>query len=138
MSENYVNLLKAEYPKRGGAQGWGMVRRLIPQRLAEGATWEDILAGTIAYRKWCEATGKTGSKLVKMASTFYGRDCWFAEDYPLPYVPEQLTGDALRESKLNQHAAKLGCAPRATGESLDDYHERIALAWRRTELRAVK
>ena len=105
--EDWLEQLKNEYPKRYGGQGWAALRRLIPQRLSEGATWDEILEGTKAYAKFCKHTGKTGTELVKQARTFYGRDCWFLEDYDVPeptfkrrrpeeYTEEQRKADAAK------------------------------------------
>lgn len=84
LPDDWLSQIKAEYPKRYGGQGWFALKRLIPARLTEGCTWEEIIEGTKAYARYCDHTGKTGTELVKQARTFYGRDCWFLEDYTLP------------------------------------------------------
>ena len=97
LPDDWLQQLKDAYPKRYGGQGWAALRRLVPARIAEGFTWDEILDGTKAYKKFCEHTGKTGSELVKQAKTFFGRDAWFSEDYDIPEIavkyrkPEELT-----------------------------------------------
>ena len=114
LPDDWFDQIKAAYPKRYGGYGWGALRRLIPARLAEGNTWDDILEGTRAYSRFCDHTGKTGSELVKQAKTFYGRDCWFLEDYSIPeiqvrhrqpeeYTEEQRQADAAKAwAELNR------------------------------------
>lgn len=80
----YWEILKAEYPRRYGDQGWIAVRTLVPRALTGGATWEEILEGTRAYKRFCDATGKTGTELVKQARTFYGPQQLWSEDYSPP------------------------------------------------------
>jgi hypothetical protein len=106
---DWFEQLKSEYPKRYGGQGWAAVRRLIPARLSEGASWDELLNGTKAYAKFCVHTGKTGTELVKQARTFYGRDCWFSEDYEVPETnftprkPEVITDEQRQEDIRKFH-----------------------------------
>lgn len=81
---DWLEQLKAAYPRRGGGQGWTAVKRLVPAHVARGESFESIIEGTRRYARWCEATGKVRTELVKMAQTFYGRDKWWQEDYELP------------------------------------------------------
>lgn len=84
--------LRDAYPKRSGGQGWVAAERLVTGHISNGVPFDDILEGTKAYAKWCNYSGKTGTELVKQARTFYGRDCWWGEDYDIPemsYKPRQ-------------------------------------------------
>ena len=79
-----ITAIVEAYPKRSGGQGWTPAKRLIQGHLANGVSYDDILEGTKAYAKWCNYSGKTGTELVKQARTFFGRDCWWEEDYSIP------------------------------------------------------
>lgn len=79
LPSDYLEILKSEYPKRLGDQGWIHVRTLVPRALSAGATWERILKGTRAYRMHCDGTNKTGTELTKQARTFYGPGQYWEE-----------------------------------------------------------
>jgi hypothetical protein len=65
---------KAAYPQRAGDQGWKKAYRAACQRLKEGHTTEDIIAGARRYRDFVRFYGKEGTEFVKQAATFVGRD----------------------------------------------------------------
>lgn len=79
LPENWLELLKAAYPRREGAQGWAHLKRLIPRAIAGGASWSRILAGTHEYRRHIERSGKVGTEMVKQAQTFFGPGEWWEE-----------------------------------------------------------
>ena len=81
LPEDWLEQLRAHYPRRSGGQGWGNVPRLVRARIRGGCSFESILAGTTDYRQHCEATGIVGTEFVRMAQTFYGPGCWFLEDW---------------------------------------------------------
>jgi hypothetical protein len=100
--EDWLEVLKTEYPRRHGGNGWHALKKIVPARLSEGFTWEDILNGTRSYKKYCIRTGIAGTIYVKQARTFFGPDCWFDEDYDEPVKevvyrqPEQQTEEQRR------------------------------------------
>ena len=84
LPEDFLDQIKAIYPSRSGGQGWPNTRKAIMRHVKNGTSFEDIIAGTKKYAAWCDATGKTGTELVKMAQTFFGPGEWWGEDYDLP------------------------------------------------------
>lgn len=86
--------VKAIYPKRAGGNPWGKAAKAINARLDEGATVEQLVAGTERYAGYCAATGKVGTEFVKQAATFFGPDCHFREPWNLPPSRAQSKQDA--------------------------------------------
>lgn len=82
--EDWLQILRQEYPRRYGGNGWQALKKIVPARLSEGYTWEQLLEGTKGYKKYCIKTGLIGTVYVKQARTFFGPDCWFDEDYSEP------------------------------------------------------
>lgn len=75
---------KALYPKRAGSQPWTKAEHAIRARLADGATWDDIIEGVRRYAAFCAATGKVRTEYVLQASTFCGPDKRFLEEWSAP------------------------------------------------------
>jgi hypothetical protein len=125
---DYVEILKAEYPRRLGDNGWIHVRTLIPRALSAGATWERILAGTRAYKRHCDTTGKTGTELVKQARTFYGPAQYWDEwaDMPAPVTKESQEWERLKARNRTVWSFGIDMSdfrePRP-GETPDDYRK---------------
>lgn len=74
---------KARYPKRPGSS-WQTAWKAWQARLKQGCTADEMLKGTIAYKKYCDETDKTGTEYVKMPATFYGPDLHFRADWTPP------------------------------------------------------
>ena len=110
LAVDQLELLKSLYPRRKGGQGWADTARLVAQHLRQGHDWEAILAGTRAYRDFCDREGLTGTEYVKQAATFYGRGCWWAEDYSEPSKPRLPSEISLerRWQALQQRADAIG------------------------------
>jgi hypothetical protein len=77
-------LLWSAYPKRSGSNNKQAAYRQFQARLAEDIAFDAMYDGTQRYAAWAQATGKVGTELVKMASTFLGRDQHFAEAWDVP------------------------------------------------------
>jgi hypothetical protein len=125
----YWEILKAEYPRRYGDQGWIAVRTLVPRALTAGATWDEILEGTRSYKRFCDATGKTGTELVKQAKTFYGPQQLWTEDYSPP-TPKKSAAQTILEqrwSKLRARAVAIGFRAPLPVESPDVYETALRL-----------
>jgi len=91
LPKDYLAQLKAEYPKRakGKAYGWPEAFKQLQMRFKEGHDFETILQGTKDYCAACRISGDYGSEFVKMASTFYGKQLCFLDEYELEdAVPE--------------------------------------------------
>jgi hypothetical protein len=101
--------IKSIYPKRAGDQGWSKAFRACNARLAEGSTWDELIAGTKRYAQFCEATEKTGTEFVKQAATFFGPDRHYAHSWQLPPSKAQQRQDqnlAATEQWLIQQEVK--------------------------------
>jgi hypothetical protein len=75
---------RALYPKRNGSNPWTKARKAINARLAEGASWVEILDGASRYALWCKATGKANTEHVMQAARFCGPDREYRLDWTLP------------------------------------------------------
>lgn len=128
---DYLEQLKAIYPRRLGDNGWIHVRTLIPRALTAGASWERILAGTRAYRSHCDETGKTGTELVKQARTFYGPTMYFDEwaDMLPVQTPRQKAEEA-RWAALRVRGEACGFRPPTAHDSPDSYETALRQAER--------
>ena len=73
--------LWAEYPKRSGANPKAKAARAASARIKSGWKFEDLLAGTIRYREWCDASGKSDTEYVMQAVRFYGPDDLFNDEW---------------------------------------------------------
>ena len=101
--DNWLDLLKSEYPKRsrGKAYGWPDAFKQIQLRFKEGHSFESILQGTKDYCVASKLSGDYGTEFIKMASTFYGKQLCFLDEYELedaiPEVkyrrPQELTSE---------------------------------------------
>lgn len=130
---DWLAQLQAAYPKRYGPQGWIRVRTILPQSVSAGATWDEILSGTKAYRDYCDATGKTGTEHVKSAQTFYDyRVQGWTEDYAPPQKPPSAAEQRLnaRWDQLRAQAQAQGFRPPTPVESADVYETAIRQAGR--------
>lgn len=131
---DYLEQLRAEYPRRDGDNGWLHVRSLVPRAITMGATWARILKGTRAYKIHCDRKGLTGSELVKQARTFFGRDQWWEEwcDMAPVQTPQQLA-QAARWVGLKARSAAIGFRDPTAMESCDVYETVLRRAEREYE-----
>ena len=112
LPDDWLKQIQAVYPRRRGGQGWGYVKRRVPELIKEGNDFEDILAGAKSYGDYCKATGE---EYVRMARTFFGPDEWWAEDYTVQTFtprrpPAEVTAEdrAADQRKFEEQMAKLG------------------------------
>lgn len=127
LPQDYLELLKSEYPRRNGEQGWIAVRTLIPRAISAGATWEEILAGTRAYKSYCDRMGKTGSEWIRQAKNFYGPDQYWTEDYGEPEKPKTAAqiSEARRWDGLRDRALASNFRQPMSIESPDVYETQL-------------
>ena len=69
--------LREAYPKRQG-QGWTNVGKQIHKHIENGESWDEMLAGANAYRRYIAQT-ETEPAFIKMAATFFGPGLWWLE-----------------------------------------------------------
>lgn len=117
LPSDWLKQIQKAYPRRTGGQGWGYVKRRIPELIKKGETFEDLLAGAQQYGDLCRATNE---KFVRMARTFYGPDEWWLEDYELP-------SDGSVELTVDQEAELCGLQ-RQNGETDEQLMHRIGVA----------
>lgn len=142
LPNDWLDQIRAEYPKRPG-QWWAEVRTLIPRAIGFGATWNEILAGTKAYARYCRFNC-TDPKYIRPAKNFYDwRVQGWLEDWD---VPEPVDPAKAREAealaKLMARRAAIGLADFREpheGETSDAYRAAQDEAWnKRRPLHAVK
>ncbi len=120
LPKDWEQQIRAAYPKRTGGQGWGHVRKRIPQLVKQGEAFENILAGTKRYAALQKAIGNEGTPYVMQARTFYGPGEWWCEEYELPT-------DGSVELSLDQEAFQYGLT-RAEGEDDESLSKRLGIA----------
>ena len=130
---DWLEQLRAIYPRRDGHQGWMQVRTVAPRALTAGATWERMLAGTKAYRAHCERKGITGTDFVAQAKTFFGPQMLFDEyaDMPAP-ISEAERKEAESMQKLIARRAAIGLPnfrEPYPNETSDEYRASQDVAW---------
>lgn len=134
---NWLEILRREYPRRDGDNGWIHVRTLVPRACSAGCSWDRILAGTRAYRAHCDRKGLTGTEMVKQARTFYGPTQYFDEWADMePVKSAQQVRDEVKWGKLKARAAACGFREPWPVDSPDTYetalreHERTVVPLR--------
>ena len=75
---------RAAYPKRAGSQRWPDAVKSANARIREGYSWQQMLDGAARYRRYVDATGKTGTEYVRQAATFLGKSLGFMEPWEIP------------------------------------------------------
>lgn len=104
---DFLDQLRATYPKRDGAQGWSAIPRLFAAYTAPGE-WETILLGTKQYALHCSRKGMVSTEYVMQARTFYGRDRHWQEWAEMDMrSPSQIAADAKWDG-LERRARALG------------------------------
>lgn len=75
------------YPKREGGNPKAKAAKACRARVAEGVQSETLLQATIRYAEYCKARGLVGTRHVMQASTFFGPDRRFEDDYQIAAPP---------------------------------------------------
>lgn len=103
--------LKEAYPKRakGNAYAWPAAFKQCEKRMSEGYSFDELLEGTKNYCAGTKADGSYGTCYVKQASTFYGPDLHFLDEFetedatataePVYRRPEQISPEQLAEDR---------------------------------------
>lgn len=139
LPNDWLEVLKKEYPSRDGDNGWVHVRTLVPRAvMTMGVRWDRILAGTRAYKAHCDRKGLTGTELVKQAKTFYGPAMYFDEWADMqPVKSAQESRDEAKWLKLRARADACGFRLPYPVDSTDTYetalrdHERTVVPIKR-------
>jgi hypothetical protein len=79
----------AAFPTRAGDNPKRRAKNAWNARLAEGATVDEIIAGTKRYAAYVQARGTAATQFVKQAVSFLGPDCAFRESWSTNGVGER-------------------------------------------------
>jgi hypothetical protein len=71
----------ALYPKRTGGNPKKAAYKAWQARIRAGVGEVELLDGVRRYALYCSVSGNEGSSYVKMASTFFGPDEWWKEEW---------------------------------------------------------
>ena len=116
LPKDWLDQIKEHYPKRKGSYGWYELERHIKARLAQ-FTWDQIIEGTKRYRAFAVSDEIYGTCFVMQPTRFYGRGCYFMEEWETE--PELTT--------LDDEARAVGIE-RQPGEDDDGLKRRIGIA----------
>jgi hypothetical protein len=72
------------YPKRAGGHPKKKAFRAWKARIADGHPVAELRAAVDRYRRFCDATRKTGTELVLHMATFFGPDERWADSWEIP------------------------------------------------------
>lgn len=108
LPSDWMEQIKAAYPKRAGDHGWMKVRTLVPRAVVMGYPWERIIAGARNYATHCQRKGLVGTEYVKQAATFFGRDAWFDEWAEMDMRTPAEIAEAAEWERLQVRAERLG------------------------------
>ena len=76
--------LWADYPKRAGGNPKKAALKAWKARIKSGVDPQTIADGVARYTRFCAVTGKVGTEYVKQASTFFGPDEHYLNDWTPP------------------------------------------------------
>lgn len=93
------------YPARKGGNSRRKAERAYLTRVRSGVDEEHLFRRTQAYRVWCDAERKTGTKFVMMAATFYGPDARYDEDFDVGNAPDR-NGSSPVTARNSSHAER--------------------------------
>jgi hypothetical protein len=77
----YFEKVWNDYPKRAGGNPKKQALKAYKARLNAGEKAEELAKGVARYRAFCDATKKTGTEYVMMASRFFGPSELWKEDW---------------------------------------------------------
>lgn len=72
------------YPKRAGGNPKRDAQTAFRQRIREGATVDEIMAGLARYVAFVTATKRVGTEYVMQAKRFVGPALCYTDDFPMP------------------------------------------------------
>ena len=88
------------YPAFAGNQAdWQLAERACLDRLAEGATWDELEAGARRFAAFVAAGGRSGPQYVDLPSNFYGNGLW-----KQPWTPPATKAEARLNGNLDAAA----------------------------------
>jgi hypothetical protein len=85
------------YPRKSGKKD---AKRHYMSAVASGTTFDEVKAGIEAYKNYIEKTG-TGSKFIKMGSSFFHQQAW-GDDWTVPKMEHPPQGRVTEPPKYKQ------------------------------------
>ena len=119
LPKDWLQQIREAYPKRTGGQGWGHVKKRLPNLVQGGESFDDMIAGCESYSRMLKDTGKYGTEFVMQARTFFGPGEWWLEAYDLQACEYVKT--------LDDKAAEVGIS-RQENETDESLEKRIGTA----------
>jgi len=122
--------LRQLYPKRSPVLSWDWAT--IQQRLAEGATGDELKAAVRRYATWSDVSAVTGTRYVMFPGRFFaaGADAPWRQPFMLSggKNAEPLTQEQKAQQSIDREAHRLEQPGRQEKESIDAYSARIRAA----------
>lgn len=109
------------YPKRSGSNPKLSALTAWHKRINQGIDPNVMIGGATRYKKFCDATGKTGTEYVMMASSFLNGKEGYLEAW-------EVTNKLLLPNNSNElmsFATKNNLSQPKVGESMDAYRQRL-------------
>ena len=83
------DLFKNAYPERSGSNPWPKAAAAATARIKGGYSFDQLVDGARRYKRFCDATGKTGTTFVMQAQRFLGPGLEFENEWYLPDTRSQ-------------------------------------------------
>lgn len=108
------------YPKRNGNNPKRKAFNAYKARLKQGHEHQDIFLGLQRYVKYCSIAKMEGTSYIMHASTFFGPDENFMEEWTPPEPERKAETTEQKGLRLNM--------PARIGESMEEWERRIQQA----------
>lgn len=92
----------ALYPRRVGGNPKNSARHAWNARLKAGVLPQTMIDGVMRYAKFCEADGSVGTKFVKQAVTFFGKDEHYMDPWVYAEKPKRNTREAENDRRARE------------------------------------
>ena len=123
----HFELAWAEYPRRVGNNSKRKASDAYEKRRLEGVMADELNFATMAYCRFCDAT-TDDKQYVMMASTFYGCQRPYENDWTIPTTPDNVPRD---NDKLESFALEHGYRLAWSGETFADWRKALEKLHRR-------
>jgi len=110
------------YPNRSGSNPKNKAWSAYRQRLKERVGSENLFWGAVNYKKFCDATNKTGTEFVMQTATFFGTEKYYSNDWKLPITTEAPPKD---NNNLEAWAVGKGIRTARPGETWGEYRKLV-------------
>lgn len=125
LPSDWLDQLKAVYPKRSGPMRWPRVFLPVRRALME-TTWDDLISGVKRYAEYCKASGKEGSEFVATPESFFKDEIYLEE---LLYQPSKTKEESRAAEIVARDAERIANAVRDSGGLLRPMRGECAAAF---------